>query len=230
MTMTLTLTLTMMMKLILFATLFLTLAKSITSAFSSDSITSSQRLFTLTPPRPTVIFATLFDNIDIDNNSDVSLHHSSRSLLETTVDDVIVTSTTNAAMNNTSSMPAAAPTDNKSTALAPALALPYDKIKNIWNTDQKLKKRYGVVVGRFMILCISFLPLITRHHEMQMGMHKEEYLIQLFLLGVTMDPLKKSAKLAKCMMNSKTGCIDDECRLELEDLEKAFDIDNKPRT
>merc|ERR1712238_275525 len=111
-----------------------------------------------------------------------------------------------------------------------ALALPYKKIKNIWTMEQKLKKRYAVVVGRFMIICISFLPLITRHHEMQMGVYKEEYVIQLFLLGVMMDPLKKSAKLAKCMMDSKTGCLEEECQLELEDLEKAFDIEKKPRT
>jgi len=58
-------------------------------------------------------------------------------------------------------------------------------------------------------------------------MHKEEYLIQLLLLGISMQPLKKSATLAKCIKNSETGI--EECQLEFEDLEDAFDIDKPKR-
>ena len=80
-----------------------------------------------------------------------------------------------------------------------------------------------------MILCVSFLPLITRHHEMQMGMHTEEYLIQLFLMGISIQPLKKSGTVVKCITNSKTENVEEECQLEFEDLEDALDIDHKQR-
>mmetsp|Transcript_24369 Transcript_24369/g.24639 ORF Transcript_24369/g.24639 Transcript_24369/m.24639 type:complete len:252 (-) Transcript_24369:142-897(-) len=97
-----------------------------------------------------------------------------------------------------------------------------NKIKMILKTDEKLKKRYAIVLGRLFILCISFLPLVSRHEMM----HKEEYLIQLFLLGISMQPFEKSVTLAKCITNSETGV--EECQLEFEDLEDTFDIE-KPR-
>mmetsp|Transcript_53912 Transcript_53912/g.61237 ORF Transcript_53912/g.61237 Transcript_53912/m.61237 type:complete len:248 (-) Transcript_53912:364-1107(-) len=112
------------------------------------------------------------------------------------------------------------------TTTTPASSLPFvEKIKNIArNTDKELKKRYVIVLSRLLIVCVSFLPLV-RTHEM---MHKEEYLIQLFLLAVSMQPLKKSVTLAQCITNSETGV--EECQLEFEELEDAFDIDQPKRT
>merc|ERR1712161_71442 len=193
--------------------------------------------------------STPFD-IDID----VDIDDTNISLLKKTVPDGIVTTTsvtspvidvlqprqqillrvTDSTRTLSSSSPASslAVLETSSTELTTATAttttttssLPFvEKIINIArNTDQKLKKRYVIVLSRLLIVCVSFLPLV-RSREM---MHKEEYLIQLFLLAISMQPLKKSVTLAKCITNAETGV--EECQLEFEDLEDAFDID-KPK-
>jgi len=224
--------------------LSLTLSLSVVSAFSSSSssIASRRARFELS--------ATPFD-IDIDDTT--------VSLLKQTVPDVIVpTTTTTSSVTNpvidvlqqrpqillrvtestrstsssSSSSSSLAVRETSSTGLAttttttPAASLPFvEKINNIArNTDQALKKRYVIVLSRLLIVCVSFLPLV-RTHEM---MHKEEYLIQLFLLAISMQPLKKSVTLAQCITNSETGV--EECQLEFEELEDAFDIDQPKRT
>mmetsp|Transcript_51416 Transcript_51416/g.57409 ORF Transcript_51416/g.57409 Transcript_51416/m.57409 type:complete len:251 (+) Transcript_51416:154-906(+) len=133
-------------------------------------------------------------------------------------------SSSSLAVKETSSAAGLATTTTTTTT--PASSLPFvEKIKNIArNTDKELKKRYVIVLSRLLIVCVSFLPLV-RTHEM---MHKEEYLIQLFLLAISMQPLKKSVTLAQCITNSETGV--EECQLEFEELEDAFDIDQPKRT
>jgi len=93
-------------------------------------------------------------------------------------------------------------------------------IKNNDNGSKNLKTRYAIVAARLMIICVSFLPLV-RNHQM---MHKEEFLIQLFLLAISMQPIKRSVTLVQCITSSETGV--EECQLEFEDLEEAFDIKN----
>jgi len=203
-----------MLNIIPCAILSLALSISVTSAFSGCRISSS-----ISSRRSTSTLSST--QVDIDDG--VSLHHN-RDLLVKTVADVIVIdvpqqqqllhadNSNNAlvVIENTPALP-----DTKSSLS--------NKIKKIWNTEKKLKKRYAIVLGRLLILGVSFLPLVRSHQNM----HKEEYLIQLLLLGISMQPLKKSATLAKCIKNSETGI--EECQLEFEDLEDAFDIDKPKR-
>jgi len=229
----------MMITIIPFAILSLTLSISVASAFSSSSTIASRRSrFELS--------STPFD-IDVD----VDVDDTNISLLKKTVPDGIVTTTSvtspvidvlqprqqillrvtdsTRTLSSSSSASSLAVLETSSTELTTTTtttssSLPFvEKIINIArNTDQELKKRYVIVLSRLLIVCVSFLPLV-RSHEM---MHKEEYLIQLFLLAISMQPLKKSVTLAKCITNAETGV--EECQLEFEDLEDAFDID-KPR-
>ena len=186
-------------------------------------------------------------DIDIDNDNDndaataVSLHYNKGVLSEKTVTDGIavdvppqqqqILSTDNSNNNALVVIDSNEPTESLPYDKIKKIALTTDtklktrylqKIKMLWNTDEKLKKRYAIVLGRLAVVCISFTPLVYRHQMM----HKEEYLIQLFLLGLSIQPLKKSVALAKCIKNSETGV--EECQLEFEDLEDAFDID-KPK-
>jgi len=217
-------TMTMMMSSIPCAVLSITLVISATSAFSSSNGSSGSIASSRRSTRPTAVAITTelsSTMFDIDNDEGNSSHH--MGVLKKTVADVIVT--TSVAIG-----PVDVPqqqqqqqqilTDGSNT---------YDNIKKVLNMDKKMKKRYAIVLGRLMILCVSFLPLITRHHEMQMGMHTEEYLIQLFLMGISIQPLKKSVTVVKCITNSKTENVEEECQLEFEDLEDALDIDHKQR-
>ena len=78
----------------------------------------------------------------------------------------------------------------------------------------KLRMRYAQVLGRLMIIGISFLP--------QHGFHTEEIAVQLFLLSVNMRPVLRSVALLRCIASS--DCVE-ECSLELEDLQSSFYID-----
>jgi len=228
----------MMITIIPFAILSLTLSISVASAFSSSSTIASRRSRFELSSTP----------FDIDVDVDVDVDDTNISLLKKTVPDGIVTTTSvtspvidvlqprqqillrvtdsTRTLSSSSSASSLAVLETSSTELTTTTSssLPFvEKIINIArNTDQKLKKRYVIVLSRLLIVCVSFLPLV-RSHEM---MHKEEYLIQLFLLAISMQPLKKSVTLAKCITNAETGV--EECQLEFEDLEDAFDID-KPR-
>ena len=75
----------------------------------------------------------------------------------------------------------------------------------------KLHVRYAQVAGRLMILGAGLLP----HH----GFSAEEVAVQLFLLGVSMKPVIRSIKLAKCIGDARCA---EECTLELEDLEDSL--------
>jgi len=83
----------------------------------------------------------------------------------------------------------------------------------------KLRMRYAQVLGRLMILGISFLP----GH----GFHTEEIAVQLFLLSANMQPILRSITLFQCIASS--GCVE-ECSLELEDLQSSFYITTSPTT
>jgi len=81
----------------------------------------------------------------------------------------------------------------------------------------KLRMQYAQVFGRLMILGTSFLP----HH----GVHPEEMAVQLFLLSVSMKPIMRSVQLYHCITSAKgDNCAEEECALELEELEAALTI------
>jgi len=79
----------------------------------------------------------------------------------------------------------------------------------------KLRMQYAQVFGRLMVLGTTFLP----HH----GVHPEELAVQLFLLSVSMKPIIRSVQLYKCITSAKGDCAE-ECALEFQELEAAFNI------
>jgi len=84
----------------------------------------------------------------------------------------------------------------------------------------KLRMRYAQVLGRLMVLGISFLP----HHQI----HSEEMAVQLFLLSVSMKPIVRSIQLYQCITasdSSSLGSCSEECILDLEVLESTLTID-----
>jgi len=86
-----------------------------------------------------------------------------------------------------------------------------------------LRLRYAQVCGRLLIVSTSFLP---HHHGV---LHLEEMAVQLFLLGVSMKPILRSIQLYQCITAaaaSTTGNCEEECVLELEDLEAVLTIKN----
>jgi len=85
-----------------------------------------------------------------------------------------------------------------------------------------LRMRYAQVCGLLLILSTSFLP-----HDHGV-LHVEEMAVQLFLLGVSMKPILRSIQLYQCITAaSTTGNCEEECVLELEDLEAVLTIKNK---
>ena len=65
----------------------------------------------------------------------------------------------------------------------------------------KLRLHYAQVLGRILILGISFLP----HHHQQQVVHYEEIAVQLFLLSTSMKPILRSIQLFQCIKSNSTN-------------------------
>jgi len=224
----------MMMSIIPFLILSITFTIPGTTAFSSRSSNSiaSRRSMTSTPTPTTIITTTTtelsytpFDTAD--DISIFSLHNNNGGcasvlgleLMEKTAIANIIVGTETTTTSTTATT---------TTSVSPMNVVQQQQTNTNTNNDndndnnnKELNRRYAIVLGRLMILCISFLPLVRPHQIMF------EFFIQLFLLSLlSMQPIKRSVTLVQCIASSETNGVE-ECQIQFEDLEEAFDINNK---